>query len=568
VSGSGALNKYGVGVAQLYRANTFSGGVNLFAGTVEAYDNSAALGTGAVAVGEAASATNVTLRVGNSVTLANAITVNTGSGTRTIANDAARAGNATLSGGLTLNKDATFDITFVTQNTHDRINVTGAVTGTGGIVKNGTGTLLLLATGNTYSGTTDIQAGKLYLGGAGRLGTGDVTIASGANLDFGTGTSQVNIVANNISGEGAILQSAASTDTRFTGDVTNTGGLTINNGTLRIGNAGTPGAYSGNTVVNSGAARAFDRSNAYTHSGTISGAGAVSKVNTGVVTLSGDNSYSGLTQIFGGAIVADHASALGTSNIRFNALGGGTPILRYTASSAATDWATRFNDSDAAIRLDTNGNDVTLAGAIDSTNTGGLIKLGAGTLTLGGINTYTGNTASNAGTLLINGSTASGSTVTVGLVGTLGGSGTIGGAVTVAGTLAPGNSPGTLNFGDDLTLQSTATLSLEITGIGVGEFDVLNGDGANTLNLDGILALDNTGYSATIGDTITVFTNWSSITGTFSSITGTDLGGGLSWDTSDLYDGGSLTVVPEPATYALLGGMLALGAVMLRRRSP
>jgi fibronectin-binding autotransporter adhesin len=118
----------------------------------------------------------------------------------------------------------------------------GNISGVGGLTKTDAGSLVLSGN-NSYSGATDIQGGKLYLGGAGRLGSGDVTIASGANLDFGTGLNQTNIVANNISGAGQIIQTTAGTDTRITGNVTSTGGLTIESGTVRIGDGVTiPGS--------------------------------------------------------------------------------------------------------------------------------------------------------------------------------------------------------------------------------------------------------------------------------------------------------------------------------------
>ena len=78
---------------------------------------------------------------------------------------------------------------------------------------------------------------------------------------------------------------------------------------------------------------------------------------------------------------------------------------------------------------------------------GSLTKQGAGTLRLASANTYTGNTTVSAGKLLVNGSLASGSAVTVASAGTLGGTGTAAGAVTVNGTIAPGASVGTLNTG-------------------------------------------------------------------------------------------------------------------------
>jgi autotransporter-associated beta strand protein len=412
VTGAGALNKRGVGTVTFTRNNSYDG-LNLYGGGAVVWNSATALGTNSVTLGETGSSSNVSLFFGNGLNYTNAITVSSGSGTRLIGNTdvtnqftglgfAGITGNATNSGGIDLaaGKDVTFAITNYNTNTTDRLSVRGAITGTGGVVKTGNG-ILILAASNSYSGTTDIQGGKFYLGSAGRLGSGAVTIASGANLDFGTGAGQTNIVANDILGAGAIIQSTPSTDTRITGDVTSSGGLTIQSGTLRIGNAGTTGSYSGDTVVNSGAVLAFARSNAYTHGGTISGAGGVTKVNAGDVTLTASNSYSGVTTLFDGSLVAGDANALGAGNITFRLEGENTGVIRYTAASAGTDWATRLKNSSGTIRLDTAGNNVTLAGIIDSSNTNGLAKTGAGTLTLGGENTYRGNTAIDEGTLEI-----------------------------------------------------------------------------------------------------------------------------------------------------------------------
>jgi len=54
--------------------------------------------------------------------------------------------------------------------------------------------------------------------------------------------------------------------------------------------------------------------------------------------------------------------------------------------------------------FDTNGKDATLSGTIGGT--GGLAKIGVGTLTLSGTSTYSGATAVNAGTLMVSGSIA------------------------------------------------------------------------------------------------------------------------------------------------------------------
>jgi len=569
VTGTGGIVKNGTGILILTASNNWSGGMNINQGEVLVLSNGNALGTGAVALGGVGSSTNATLRVGTAMTNANAITVNSGTGARTIANaiNAAGAGNANLSGGLTLNTNVTFNITSVTAGTQDRLAISGVVGGPGGIVKTGTGILILNAS-NTYSGTTDIQGGKFFLGGAGRLGSGNVTIASGANLDFGTGANQTNIVANNISGAGQIIQSTANTTTILAGAVTSTGNLTINssNGLVLIGNAGTTGSYSGNTVINvSSATLAFNRSDAYTHGGTISGVGGISKVAAGDVTLTGDNSYTGQTSLFTGALVAGHANALGTvGNISFSSGGGNSGTIRYTAASAATDWASRIKNSSGTIRLDTDTNIVTLAGIIDSSNVGGLVKSGAGTLTLGGANAYGGTTTVSAGTLIINGDQSDATGVlTVAANATLGGSGTIGGAATINGILAPGNSIGTLTFNDNLTLDLNSTSAFQINGFEAGQFDLVQGLG--TVTFGGTLNLTFINDFSTTGSVKIFDFGFDNYSGSFGSFSATGLADGYS---ATFDDGtGLVTVVPEPSTYALLALAAAgLGAHVVRRR--
>jgi fibronectin-binding autotransporter adhesin len=108
--------------------------------------------------------------------------------------------------------------------------------------------------------------------------------------------------------------------------------------------------------------------------------------------------------------------------------------------------------------LTTGGDDssTTFAGTISGS--GGLIKTGAGTVTLNGENTYAGGTTIDQGTLLVNGSITSDTTVNSG--GTLGGHGTIKGNVTGDGTVAPGTSLGILTIEGDFV--PTGTVQFEV----------------------------------------------------------------------------------------------------------
>ena len=86
----------------------------------------------------------------------------------------------------------------------------------------------------------------------------------------------------------------------LTGTDTYTGGTTISAGTLQIGAGGTTGSVTGNIVDN--AALVFNRSNALTYGGIISGTGSVTQTGTGTLTLSGTNTYTGATTINGGTL--------------------------------------------------------------------------------------------------------------------------------------------------------------------------------------------------------------------------------------------------------------------------
>lgn len=231
--------------------------------------------------------------------------------------------------------------------------------------------------------------------------------------------------------------------------------------------------------------------------------------------------------------------------------GNGGKIRNNSTSGTRT---LTINPDNAATPVDS-----TFGGVIEDNGAGltALTKAGGHSLTLTGANTYTGATNVSAGMLVVNGSLAAGSAVTVAAAGTLGGTGTIGGATTIQGTLAPGNSPGTLAFGDDLTLESTAQLMFEIDGTTEGAlYDSV--DVAGILAYGGDLTLV-FGFTPTAGTEFNLF-DFGSHGGTFSSINIVGAGIAGNFDYTD----GTFTIVPEPSASLLL--MAGAGLLFVARR--
>lgn len=148
------------------------------------------------------------------------------------------------------------------------------------------------------------------------------------------------------------------------------------------------------------------------------------------------------------------------------------------------------------------------------------------------------------------------------------GSVSVGNVAMTSGQLNTGYSQGfdTITVNGDLAI-----------GDGMVTFNILNPDFYGHLDVTGNASLHGMlrvfllghveGYDVQAGDSFDLFTA-GSVTGTFDSIYADDLGEGLQWDTSQLYTTGTLSVtaVPEPATYGLALGAVALAGVAFRRR--
>lgn len=304
----------------------------------------------------------------------------------------------------------------------------GVVSGTGGITKEGSGTLTLNAT-NTYTGATNITSGTLLLAnsGTGTLSSSTaVTVASAALFNIGDRSSTVGSIhgQGNISGAGNISLTSGGNDasTLFSGAIAFTGGA---------------------------------------------GSGTLVKNGTGTLTLGGANTY-GATTINAGTLVFQKTSAKGTGTATAAAAGtiglgvGGSGDYSVTqVGNLFNSTLTGFSlNSASGVAIDTTAGNFSQTVALTAARA--LTKLGGNTLTLAGTNSYTGATTVAAGTLAVTGSLAAGSAVTVASGAKLTGNGTIGGAASVFGTLAPTNDSTLLRINGTTTLNSGSTYEWDI----------------------------------------------------------------------------------------------------------
>lgn len=426
--------------------------------------------------------------------------------------------------------------------------ISAQIAGTGGFAKAGTGTLVVTGT-NSYTGATRLNGGTLQASDStvyassgtvtgGGLASGSViTLSSNTTLQLrangaNDATSQ-NLFFNNS------LQVNSGT-TGYTIDVNREGG-TGTGKILRLGTSTIGTGVGTNTVLN------VTGGNGYA-------------LSMGNLTLGGGNNTGGLT---------------------FNPTTASVTLANVTSSGGVAFSATKTLELGGTAA----GNTVTGPISDGASTRTALSKTNSSTWTLSAANTYTGGTVVSAGTLILSGngslgtgnitigsaaildiSGITGSSFIIGNTQTLNGDGSVNAAgktLRVDGQFNPGSSPGDFDVTGNFTLGATAVSNFEIDGVTAGLYDSVQATGA--LTFGGTLNLA-TGYAVQLGDSVDLF-DWGSTSGTFSSIAGTDLGGGLSWDTSNLYTTGIITAIPEPTAWS----MMAVGGILLatvrRRRS-
>ncbi|MGA1632535.1 MAG: beta strand repeat-containing protein, partial [Phycisphaerales bacterium] len=224
-----------------------------------------------------------------------------------------------------------------------------------------------------------------------------------------------------ISGSGTFTYAGPGT-LILTADSSYVGDTTISGGILQVGDGGTSGSLGTGDITNNGTL-AFDRSDAYTVPGAISGSGTVIQQGSGSLDLDGGSHSAGSWSLVSGSI--------------------------DNGTLAAGDFDFESGSVSAI-----------LAGS------GAFTKTGFGTVVLSAANTYSGTTTIAEGTLVVNGdqSGANGA-VSVANGATLAGAGTVGGAVSLASgaTINAGDGVGTMATSDDVTFAGGSNLNWQIT---------------------------------------------------------------------------------------------------------
>ncbi|WP_077981295.1 fibronectin-binding autotransporter adhesin ShdA [Salmonella enterica] len=346
------LTKQGDGTLILSNTGNDYGDTEIDGGILAAKD-AAALGTGDVTIAESATLELSQGTLDNNVTGEGQI-VKSGSDELIVTGANDYSGGTTISGG-TLTADHADSLGTGTIANNGVLQVgegelKNTLSGTGSLVKIGTGELTLNGD-NDYSGGTTIDDGVLIADNADSLGTG--AVANNGVLQVGEGE-----LKNTLSGTGSLVKTGTG-ELTLNGDNDYSGGTTIDDGVLIADNADLLGT---GAVANSGVLKVGEGE----LENTLSGTGSLVKTGTGELTLSGDNDYSGGTTIDDGVLIADNADSLGTGAVANNGeLQVGEGELENTLSGS-----------------------------------GSLVKTGTGELTLNGDNSYSGGTTITGGTLI------------------------------------------------------------------------------------------------------------------------------------------------------------------------
>nr|WP_276534474.1 autotransporter-associated beta strand repeat-containing protein [Acetobacter orientalis] len=464
-----------------------------------------------------------------------------------------------------------------------------------------------LSGGNSVSGDVTNTAGQVTLDGA---KVGGTLAAQGGSFTVGANAATAGSLSGTANGmlDGTLsLSNAADT---YSGILSGTGGLSVNGGsevlsgdntytgattiatggTLQLGDGGTTGSISSSAAVHNDGELIVKHSNDLTIAQAMDGSGSFTQAGTGTTTLSGANTYTGVTTVAQGSglnlpgSIAGNLTTAGTTTIAGGSVGGSTSNSGTLTASNATLHDLSNTGGTATLTNTTAGALTNADGATLSMSDGSAtFATNAGTMSLSGGNSVSGDVTNTAGQLMLDGATVGGT------LAAQGGSFTVGSNAATTGSLS-GSADGTLD--GSLSLSNAADTYSGILS-GTGGLSVNGGtetlSGANTytgvttvaqgagLNLPGSIAGDLTtaGTTTIAGGSVGGSTSNSgtltasnatlrdlSNTGGTATLTNTTAGALTNADGATLsLNGGSATSATNAGTMSLRGGNTVSGDV-------
>lgn len=449
---------------------------------------------------------------------------------------------------------------------------------------------------NILNFNDNADAGSATIGNSGTLNFNDSSLLDQAQVSNSSSlyfydNSDAGLATGSITNTGTVYFNTTSsgTPTALTAHIINNGGtlnlsgITGSSPALSIGSLSDLSSSSrvilGNTALSLGNNNATD-----SISGIISGSGSLTKIGTGTLTLNGNNTYTGQTTVAAGVLDVNSNASLGTGAIAVNAAGKlefinnanagsahitnagtvsfiGTPTASTTSilnnggtldlsgvtalnigSVSDNSSSSQIILGNTSLSLGYNSSNDAISGTI--TGNGSLNKIGSGTLSLYGANTYSGSTTVNSGTLVVGANASLGqgnitinngailnfsnslsasawstplhatlsqanNNITINAGGAFSGFGVVH-SLNSFGVVAPGdtNTIGTITVGKDFTANTGSTYQCKIDGQGhsdllnVGDVALINGGTVN-ISLLNAHYQTNTPYTLLTAHTLT-----------------------------------------------------------------
>ena len=373
IYGPQAIQKLGAGTLTLSSANTYAGGTNIRAGKV-VFTNQDAFNNGNITLGLDTGTQELEFGA-TGMDLSNFTQFQNSSGKKTITLDLAGNATGTISGTTDIRRSTAGQAEFVIGD-GNTLTLSGTVVtqagGGAGITKEGAGTLRLTNATNTFSGSFYVNAGEVQIADSGRINDQLIEVASGATFRWsstapadsgngyydggmsGDGTfikdgtnsdltlrnfsgasiANMEVHQGTLTGAGSINAFGENATTNYlgenggannatmkwiggiTGTVTQRAGIIVQAGTgIKTYAKGNDNDITDNTDITLNGDLTVNASSTgtFTLGGVISGSGELTKTNTGTLGLTGNNTYTGTTDIQGGTLQLAAADSISTS---------------------------------------------------------------------------------------------------------------------------------------------------------------------------------------------------------------------------------------------------------------